>query len=156
MEEISKVTKSRVHHGFNISIARNRKGLKQAALADMLGISQQRLSQLENQRVVKDEILEKVSEATGVSVEDLKTNAAAQNAILKTIEEPMSVYIENNNTISDSSNIGSVGDSIGEYTQTYNTNPLDKIVELYERLLKEEKERVKTLEKRIKELEGKA
>ena len=42
MEEISKVTKSRVHHGFNISIARNRKGLKQAALADMLGISQQR------------------------------------------------------------------------------------------------------------------
>ena len=54
MEEISKVTKSRVHHGFNISIARNRKGLKQAALADMLGISQQRLSQLENQRVVKD------------------------------------------------------------------------------------------------------
>lgn len=84
MEEISKVTKSRVHHGFNISIARNRKGLKQAALADMLGISQQRLSQLENQRVVKDEILEKVSEATGVSVEDLKT-----------IEEPMSVYIEN-------------------------------------------------------------
>ena len=125
MEEISKVTKSRVHHGFNISIARNRKGLKQAALADMLGISQQRLSQLENQRVVKDEILEKVSEATGVSVDD-------------------------------SSNIGSVGDSIGEYTQTYNTNPLDKIVELYERLLKEEKERVKTLEKRIKELEGKA
>ena len=75
---------------------------------------------------------------------------------LKTIEEPMSVYIENNNTISDSSNIGSVGDSIGEYTQTYNTNPRDKIVELYERLLKEEKERVKTLEKRIKELEGKA
>ena len=68
----------------------------------------------------------------------------------------MSVYIENNNTISDASNIGSVGDSIGEYTQTYNTNPLDKIVELYERLLKEEKERVKTLEKRIKELEGKA
>ena len=50
MEETSKVTKSRVHHGFNISIARNRKGLKQAALADMLGISQQRLSQLENQR----------------------------------------------------------------------------------------------------------
>ena len=50
MEETSKVTKSRVHHGFNISIARNRKGLKQAALADMLGISQQRLSQLENKR----------------------------------------------------------------------------------------------------------
>ena len=50
MEETSKVTKSRVHHGFNISIARNRKGLKQAALADMLGISQQRLSQLESQR----------------------------------------------------------------------------------------------------------
>ncbi len=149
MEEISKVIKSRVHHGFNISIARNRKGLKQAALADMLGISQQRLSQLESQRVVKDEILEKVSEATGVSVEDLKT-----------IEEPMSVYIENNNnTISDPANDKIyIGNNIEQDNSSFtnNTNPLDKIVELYERLLKEEKERVKTLEKRIKELEGKA
>jgi|InofroStandDraft_1065614.scaffolds.fasta_scaffold04859_2 transcriptional regulator with XRE-family HTH domain len=149
MEEISKVIKSRVHHGFNISIARNRKGLKQAALADMLGISQQRLSQLENQRVVKDEILEKVSEATGVSIEDLKT-----------IEEPMSVYIENNNnTISDPANDKIyIGNNIEQDNSSFtnNTNPLDKIVELYERLLKEEKERVKTLEKRIKELEGKA
>lgn len=148
MEEISKVIKSRVHHGFNISIARNRKGLKQAALADMLGISQQRLSQLESQRVVKDEILEKVSEATGVSVEDLKT-----------IEEPMSVYIENNNnTISDPANDKIyIGNNIEQDNSSFtnNTNPLDKIVELYERLLKEEKERVKTLEKRIKELEGK-
>ena len=145
MEETSKVTKSRVHHGFNISIARNRKGLKQAALADMLGISQQRLSQLENQR--------------GSQGRDTREGIRGNRRFrrrFKEIEEPMSVYIENNNTISDSSNIGSVGDSIGEYTQTYNTNPLDKIVELYERLLKEEKERVKTLEKRIKELEGKA
>ncbi len=118
MEEISKVIKSRVHHGFNISIARNRKGLKQAA---MLGISQQRLSQLENQRVVKDEILEKVSEATGVSIEDLKT-----------IEEPMSVYIENNNnTISDPANDKIyIGNNIEQDNSSFtnNTNRQDRRV----------------------------
>ena len=72
MEEISKVTKSRVHHGFNISIARNRKGLKQDALTDKLDISQQKLSQLEKQRVIKDEIPKTVSDTTVVYEEDLK------------------------------------------------------------------------------------
>ena len=72
----------------------------------------------------------------------------------------MSVYIENNNnTISDPANDKIyIGNNIEQDNSSFtnNTNPLDKIVELYERLLKEEKERVKTLEKRIKELEGKA
>lgn len=142
MDSTNEVVNKRVHQGYNISMARARSGMKQSTMAEQLGLCQQRLSQLEGQRVVRDEILEKISELTGVSVEELKT-----------IEQPMSVYIENNNTITDSSNIGSIGDSIEGYTQTYNVNPLDKITELYERLLKEEKARVKELEKRIAELE---
>lgn len=142
MDSTNEIVNRKVHQGYNISMARARKNMKQTSMADQLGISQQRLSQMEGQKVVRDEILEKIAEITGVSVEELKT-----------IEQPMSVYIENNNTITDSSNIGSIGDSIEGYTQTYNTNPLDKITELYERLLKEEKDRVKELEKRIAELE---
>lgn len=143
METTNEITKKRVHHGHNVASARNISGLKQSVLADILGVSQQRMSQLESQRIIRDEILEKISQATGVSVEDLKT-----------MEEPMSVYIENNNTISDSSNIGSVGDQIDGYTQTYNIAPIEKIVELYERLLKAKQEQIEELEKRLAELES--
>ena len=38
-------TSQRVHHGHNIASARRMKGLVQKTLADLLGMSQQRLSQ---------------------------------------------------------------------------------------------------------------
>ena len=76
-------TSQRVHHGHNIASARRMKGLVQKTLADLLGMSQQRLSQIESTKIVSDEILQKVAEITGVSLEDLKT-----------MEEPMSIYIE--------------------------------------------------------------
>lgn len=143
MDSTNEVVNKKVHQGYNISMARARKNMKQTSMADLLGISQQRLSQMEGQKVVRDEILEKIAEITGVSVEELKT-----------IEQPMSVYIENNNTITDSEHDKiSIGNSIEEDNFTNHINPLDKITELYERLLKEEKARVKELEKRIAELE---
>lgn len=142
-------TSQRVHHGHNIAAARRMKGLVQKTLADLLGMSQQRLSQIESTKIVSDEILQKVAEATGVSVEDLKT-----------MEEPMSIYIENNNTFTDSSNdaisLGNVSDHIELHPETHIVNPIDKITELYERLLKAEQEKVEELKKRVAELEGKA
>lgn len=141
-------TSQRVHHGHNIASARRMKGLVQKTLADLLGMSQQRLSQIESTKIVSDEILQKVAEITGVSLEDLKT-----------MEEPMSIYIENNNnTIQDASDVGSisVGDSVDGSTITYHVNPIDKITELYERLLKADQEKIKELEQRIAELEGNA
>ena len=91
-------TSQRVHHGHNIASARRMKVLVQKTLADLLGMSQQRLSQIESTKIVSDEILQKVAEITGVSLEDLKT-----------MEEPMSIYIENNstNTIEKGANVGS-------------------------------------------------
>lgn len=139
-------TSQRVHHGHNIAAARRMKGLVQKTLADLLGMSQQRLSQLESTKIVSDEILQKVAEATGVSVEDLKT-----------MEEPMSIYIETNNTIEEGANVGNIT-SAGEADNevTYHINPIDKITELYERLLKAEQEKIEELKKRVAELEGKA
>ena len=139
-------TSQRVHHGHNIASARRMKGLVQKTLADLLGMSQQRLSQIESTKIVSDEILQKVAEITGVSLEDLKT-----------MEEPMSIYIENNstNTIEKGANVGSVNSSY-DFETTYHVNPIDKITELYERLLKADQEKIKELEQRIAELEGNA
>ena len=50
-------TSQRVHHGHNIASARRMKGLVQKTLADLLGMSQQRLSQIESTKIVSDEIL---------------------------------------------------------------------------------------------------
>lgn len=141
-------TSQRVHHGHNIASARRMKGLVQKTLADLLGMSQQRLSQIESTKIVSDEILQKVAEITGVSLEDLKT-----------MEEPMSIYIENNNnnTIEDGANVGSISSAGEADNQTTNhINPIDKITELYERLLKADQEKIKELERRIAELEGNA
>ena len=144
-------TSQRVHHGHNIASARRMKGLVQKTLADLLGMSQQRLSQIESTKIVSDEILQKVAEITGVSLEDLKT-----------MEEPMSIYIENNSTnkIEKGANVGSVNSSYDEndndFETTYHVNPIDKITELYERLLKADQEKIKELEQRIAELEGNA
>ena len=139
-------TSQRVHHGHNIASARRMKGLVQKTLADLLGMSQQRLSQIESTKIVSDEILQKVAEITGVSLEDLKT-----------MEEPMSIYIENNstNTIEKGANVGNIS-SAGEADNqtTYHVNPIDKITELYERLLKADQEKIEELEQRIAVLEG--
>ena len=40
--------------------------------------------------------------------------------------------------------------------QPHHVNPIDKITELYERLLKADQEKIKELEQRIAELEGNA
>lgn len=143
-------TSQRVHHGHNIASARRMKGLVQKTLADLLGMSQQRLSQIESTKIVSDEILQKVAEITGVSLEDLKT-----------MEEPMSIYIENNstNTIEKGANVGNVnssGENNNDFETTNHINPIDKITELYERLLKADQEKIKELEQRIAELEGNA
>ena len=108
-------------------------------------------ARIESTKIVSDEILQKVAEITGVSLEDLKT-----------MEEPMSIYIENNstNTIEKGANVGSVNSSYDEndndFETTYHVNPIDKITELYERLLKADQEKIKELEQRIAELEGNA
>ena len=109
------------------------------------------ISSKNERKIVSDEILQKVAEITGVSLEDLKT-----------MEEPMSIYIENNstNTIEKGANVGSVNSSYDEndndFETTYHVNPIDKITELYERLLKADQEKIKELEQRIAELEGNA
>ena len=116
------------HIGRNIAKIREIKGIKQEVLAEMLGVSQQKISLLENTEEIDDAKLEPIARALGVSKEAIKNFS----------EEAAINYF---NSFYDNSA------SQGQFGPTYNFNPIDKVVELYERLVQAEKDKVAYLEK---------
>ena len=122
----------RQHLGRKISRIRELRGMKQEALAAELGISQQAISKLEQSEEIEDSTLEKVAKVLGVSAEAIKnySDEAVFNIISNTF----------NNTSSDNSTL--IASSLN-YQPTFNT--VEKIVELYERLLASEREKVEIL-----------
>ncbi|KQO33381.1 transcriptional regulator [Flavobacterium sp. Leaf82] len=132
---MSTITKSN-HIGRKISRIRELRDMKQEALAQALGMSQQTISALENSESIDDDKLIPVAKALGVSLEALK-NFSDEAAIS---------YFNN---FYDNSQ-GTVGNNNHQCT----FHPLDKLVEsyeenkkLYERLVQAEKEKVEYLEK---------
>ena len=121
------------HIGRKISRIRELRDMKQEALAQALGMSQQTISTIENSETIDEEKLVEIAKALGVTAEAIKSFS----------EENMINYF---NTFNDSQgNFGNFGNN------TCNFNPLDKVVELYERLVLAEKEKVEYLEKLLKE-----
>ena len=131
---MSTVTKP-YHIGRKISRIRELKDMKQEALAQALGMSQQTVSAIENSETIDEEKLVDVAKALGVSVEAIKNFS----------EEGMVNYF---NTFNDSTLNGPVNSNYCTF------NPLDKLMEsveenkkLYERLLQAEKDKIEYLEK---------
>ncbi|MNQ46874.1 helix-turn-helix protein [compost metagenome] len=121
------------HIGRNISRIRELKDMKQEALAQALGTSQQAVSAIENSETVDEQKLIEVAKVLGVSVEAIKNFS----------EEAVFNYF---NTFNDTVSNSSFGQgSNNNYDCTF--NPLDKVVELYERLVQAEKDKVEYLEK---------
>ena len=118
------------HIGRKISRIRELKDMKQEALALALGTSQQTISAIENSETVDEGKLVEIAKALGVSVEAIKN--FSEEAIFNII----------GNTINNSDN-ASMNSNI-QYQPTF--NPLDKVVELYERLVQAEKDKVEYLE----------
>jgi transcriptional regulator with XRE-family HTH domain len=116
------------HIGRKISRIRELRDMKQEALAQALGTNQQAISAIENSETVDEEKLKAIAEVLGVSVEGIKN--FSEEAVLNII----------GNTINNHDNASSFN-----YSCTF--NPLDKVVELYERLVQVEKEKVEYLEK---------
>lgn len=153
--ESEELSMERVHHGLNIRRARRLKGIKQMALADDMELSQQAISHYEAMDEIEEPMLKKFAKALDVPLEFLK---------MKT-EEASQVVFENNtitNTYNDSdgavNNISSVGagSSENDHDNSKIFNPVEKLVELYERLLTEEKEKNAALEQRLVALENKS
>ncbi|WP_281234747.1 helix-turn-helix domain-containing protein [Flavobacterium gelatinilyticum] len=125
---MSTTTKPR-HIGRNISRIRELKGMKQDALAYEIGLSQQTISSIEGSETVDKEKLEKIAQVLGVTVE----------AIENFSEENIFNYF---NTFHESH-----GNFFGGNNNSCTFNPLDKVVELYERLVQAEKDKNEYLEK---------
>ncbi len=113
--------------GPNIKFLRNLKGFKQEAVAMELGISQAEYSLIENSDVIDDEIIFQIANILKVTPE-----------VIKEFNENQAFYsIENkvdNTTINDQ--------AFGIH-QVF--SPIEKVVELYERLLASEKEKIEIL-----------
>jgi len=120
------------HIGRNISRIRELRGMKQEALAIAIGMSQQTISNIEGSETIDDEKLNVIAEALGVSADAIKN--FSDEAVLN--------VIGNTYTNNDIVNAGL------NYNCTF--NPLDKIVELYERLVQAEKDKVEYLERLMK------
>lgn len=121
------------HIGRKISRIRELKDMKQEALAQALGTNQQSVSAMENSETIDDAKLAEVAKALGVSVEAIKNFT----------EENMINYF---NSFYDNS---FAHGTMSPYYCTF--NPIDKVVELLERMLQAEKEKVEYLEKLLKE-----
>jgi len=120
------VNPAKRHDGKNVQKVRVYLGIKQDALASELGISQQTVSTIEQQEEIEDEQLKKIAEALGVSADTLKN-----------FDEEKAIY-----------NINSIRDNTfaeGSTSIAQQFNPIEKIVELYERLLKSEREKIEIL-----------
>lgn len=142
--EAEELVRGRVHHGHNIRRTRIEKNIKQEAMVDLVHLSQPAISKYENLKVIDDEMLLRFARALNVPVDYLKTLE----------EEAPSVVFENiTNNVSDASVTQMGTDMNQDQKITNNFNPLDKITELYERLLKEKDEKLLAFEKRIQELE---
>jgi transcriptional regulator with XRE-family HTH domain len=130
-------TATKNHIGRKISRIRELRDMKQEALAQAVGMSQQAISMIENSETVEEAKLIEIAKALGVSVEAIKNFS----------EEAVINYF--NNFYDNSASNGQ-----GAFSPVYNFNPLDKLLEtveenkkLYERLLQSEKEKVALLEK---------
>ncbi len=122
------------HIGRKISRIRELRGMKQEALAEALNISQRAVSKIEQSEEIEDAKLEQIAKVLGVTKEGIEN--FSEEAVFNIINNTY------NNTSSDSSTL--IASSVN-YQPNFNTT--DKLVELYERLLKAEKDKIEYLEK---------
>ncbi|MBZ4189178.1 helix-turn-helix transcriptional regulator [Niabella beijingensis] len=127
----------KIHQGRNIKRFREMLGIKQDALAFELGDvpiaigrNQQKISLLEQKETIDAPLLQQISAALKIPAEAIQNfdEEQAVNIISNTFTDEAVAYA-------------------GQYKCTF--NPIDKMVELYERMLQQQKEMIDKLEKLI-------
>nr|WP_068886939.1 helix-turn-helix transcriptional regulator [Pedobacter panaciterrae] len=114
-----------MHIGRKIGRIRELRGLKQDALANELGISQQTVSKIEQSEKIEDALLEQIAKVLGLPSESIKN--FSEDAVFNIIGNTFTENSSNNNNY------------------LCSINPLDKVIELYERLLQSEREKIELL-----------
>ncbi|MFH7017627.1 helix-turn-helix domain-containing protein [Flavobacterium sp. FlaQc-47] len=125
------------HIGRNISRIRELKGMKQEILAEAIGLSQQTVSNIEGSEEVDSNKLVQIAKVLGVTVE------AIENFSEESVFNFFNNFYDNSSSQGNSFNQGMFA--------TF--NPLEKIVELYERLVLAEKELVNAEKEKVQYLE---
>ena len=127
-ETTEKITQR--HIGRNVQRVRVYMGVKQEALAYDLGISQSDVSKIEQQDEIDDGLLSRIAGLLGVAPE-----------VIRDFDVERAIY-----NISNNYNDATISD--GGTAIALQINPIEKIVELYERLLQSEREKIELLKNR--------
>jgi len=139
-----------VHLGRNIKCLMGVMGLTREYVADSIGITKDEMRRIEMSEDLDDAILDGIAATLKVPV-DLIRNYD---------HEKTTSFVINNNTI-DTLTGGGVfntnkGDNDNALTDnTYNLNPVDKLIEVYDQRVNELKEQIADLKQEVKELKAK-
>lgn len=131
------MSNKKIHQGRNIKRFREMLGIKQEALAFELGDdwNQKKISLLEQKESVEKDILEQVAKILKVPTEAIEN-----------FDEDSAINIIAN-TINNNDNATMTNPAVFNYQPSF--NPVDKMVELYERMLQQQKEMIDKLERLI-------
>lgn len=141
--DTEKVQKEGVIMGEQVAIARIFRGMKQEALAQLIGVSQATMSTIEHQQFIDDDLLNKIADALNLTPTFIKN--ISQDQMFQTINNS---YIENNTNTFTENTIQAGATVAGQLGQQI--NPIEKIAELYERLLEVQKEKSEIIESILK------
>lgn len=130
-----KEKENRRHVGRNLQRIRVYLGMKQEVLAADLGVNQQIISKIEKQEEIEEGFLKRIAEVLGISEE-----------VIKDFDVEKTIFNINHHNYKDAN----ISEGATTYAIVQQINPLEKIVELYERLLKSEQDKIEILKKYMK------
>lgn len=130
-----KEKENRRHVGRNLQRIRVYLGMKQEALAADLGVNQQVISKIEKQEEIEEGFLKRIAEVLGIFEE-----------VIKDFDVEKTIFNINHHNYKDAN----ISEGATTYAIVQQINPLEKIVELYERLLKSEQDKIEILKKYMK------
>lgn len=125
--------KNSLHLGRKVEKVRRLRGMTQTELGDLLGITKQAVSKMEQAEKIDDERLDKIASALGVTVEGLK-------------EYNEETVLYNTNNFYENCGVKTAVSNTGN-NQIFNNFPLEQTIELFEKLLDKQREQFENLKK---------
>jgi len=144
--------KSLVHHGKGIRHARKLLRISTQKLADQLDVSEERLLEMEEEAKWTDENLQKAADAMDLEV-GWFTHPHGWNE-----EDSPVTIINNENTYNDTFNdesgkyANNGGSEVNNGDVTHNYQTLDKVVDVFYKIINDHEETIQLLRKEIEEL----
>jgi transcriptional regulator with XRE-family HTH domain len=130
----------KVHEGKNVKRFREMLGMKQDALAYEMGDgwNQKRISQLESKETIDPDVLEQVARILKVTPDGIRS--FSEEAAINIISNSFTDFKDNASGIN--------------YNFDLNFNPIDKLMDLFERLLASEKEKTELMKDILRKMNG--